>query len=85
MNVIHLLFDGQIEDILKIHSWNILQHLYEMTSWKAHDPVVFLLEMDAIMGERTDKIEKHSVKKSASALQNIKKNKGLELKKIKAI
>lgn len=84
MNVIHLLFDGQIEDILKNHSWNIL-HLYEMTSWEAHGPVIFLLEMDAIMGEKTDKIEKHSVKKSASALQNVKKNKGLKLKKIKAI
>lgn len=49
--------------------------------------VIFLLKMNLIMGERTDKIEKHSIKKSTSALQNVKvkKNKGLELKKIKAI
>lgn len=39
------------------------------------------------MEKRTNKIEKHSIKESASALQNVKvnKNKGLELKKIKAI
>lgn len=48
-------------------------------------PVIFLLKMNLIVGERTDKIEKHSIKKSARALQNVKvkKNKGLELKKIK--